>query len=98
MALSRRGFLALTALFGVSAPARAEGSAAVRLRPLLEAELEAIGRWAKSVGGRFGGAFVDVTTGAEIASVFADAPMNPASNQKLVTAGVALSRLSLIHI
>jgi D-alanyl-D-alanine carboxypeptidase/D-alanyl-D-alanine-endopeptidase (penicillin-binding protein 4) len=90
MPLSRRGFLAVSALLGVSAPVRAEVSPSARLRQLIEPELEALVRWAKSVGARFGGTFVDVATGAELASAFADAPMNPASNQKLVTAGVAL--------
>jgi D-alanyl-D-alanine carboxypeptidase/D-alanyl-D-alanine-endopeptidase (penicillin-binding protein 4) len=93
MALSRRGFLALTAVLGVAGSVRAEPSPAARLRPLVEPELEALGRWATQVGGRFAGTFVDVRTGAEIASVLADAPMNPASNQKLVTAGVALEVL-----
>jgi D-alanyl-D-alanine carboxypeptidase/D-alanyl-D-alanine-endopeptidase (penicillin-binding protein 4) len=93
MALSRRGFLALTAVLGVAGSARAATSPAAQLRPLVEPELEALGRWAASVGGRFAGTFVDVTTGAEIASVLADEPMNPASNQKLVTAAIALEVL-----
>ncbi len=54
-------------------------------------------RWAKSVGGRFGGTFIDATSGAEIAGAFADLPLNPASNQKLVTAGVALQKLGARH-
>jgi D-alanyl-D-alanine carboxypeptidase/D-alanyl-D-alanine-endopeptidase (penicillin-binding protein 4) len=91
--LSRRGFLAVTALLGVAREVRAEGATSSRLRSVLEVEFEALGRWAKSVGGRFGASFVDVASGAEIASSFADAPMNPASNQKLVTAGVALRHL-----
>ncbi|HEX6276812.1 MAG TPA: D-alanyl-D-alanine carboxypeptidase/D-alanyl-D-alanine-endopeptidase, partial [Polyangiaceae bacterium] len=93
MPLSRRGFLALTAVLGVAGSVRAEPAPAARLRPLVEPELEALARWATQVGGRFAGTFVDVTTGAEIASVHADAPMNPASNQKLVTAGIALEVL-----
>lgn len=91
--LSRRGFLALGALFGLTGGARAEAADASRLRALLEPELDALARWAKSVGGRFGGTFIDATTGAEIAGSFADVPLNPASNQKLVTAGVALRHL-----
>jgi serine-type D-Ala-D-Ala carboxypeptidase/endopeptidase (penicillin-binding protein 4) len=81
------------ALLAVAPRVRAEGAAPSRLRGLLEAELDAIGRWALSVGGRFGGTFIDVTSGAEIASFLADAPLNPASNQKLVTAAVALRHL-----
>jgi serine-type D-Ala-D-Ala carboxypeptidase/endopeptidase (penicillin-binding protein 4) len=81
------------ALLAVAPRARAEGLAPSRLRGLLEAELDAIGRWALSVGGRFGGTFMDVKSGAEIASFLADAPLNPASNQKLVTAAVALRHL-----
>ena len=93
MALTRRGFLALGALVGLSREARGEAIVSSRLRGLIEPELEAIERWAASVGGRFGGTFIDVTSGAELASVLADAPLNPASNQKLVTAGVALRHL-----
>ncbi|HEX6764597.1 MAG TPA: D-alanyl-D-alanine carboxypeptidase/D-alanyl-D-alanine-endopeptidase [Polyangiaceae bacterium] len=93
MTLSRRGFLALTALLGVTRGARADASVPSRLRGLLEVELDALGRWAKSVGGQFGGAFIDVPSGAEVNSSFADLPMNPASNQKLVTAGLALRHL-----
>ena len=97
MALTRRGFLALGALIGLSREAWGEPVAPGRLRGLIEPELDAIERWATSVGGSFGGTFIDVTSGAEIASVRADAPMNPASNQKLVTAGVALRHLGARH-
>jgi len=93
MLLSRRGFLALGAVLGVSRPLRAEVAVPSRFRGLVEPELEAIGRWAASVGGRFSAAFVDTASGAEIASFRSDASMNPASNQKLVTAGVALRYL-----
>jgi D-alanyl-D-alanine carboxypeptidase/D-alanyl-D-alanine-endopeptidase (penicillin-binding protein 4) len=97
MALTRRGFLALGALVGLAGEAGAEPVAPSRLRGLLEPELEALERWASSVGGSFGGTFIDVTSGAELASVLADVPMNPASNQKLVTAGVALRHLGPSH-
>jgi D-alanyl-D-alanine carboxypeptidase/D-alanyl-D-alanine-endopeptidase (penicillin-binding protein 4) len=97
LALSRRGFLALGALLGLAPGARAEAAGGTRLRALLEPELDALGRWAASVGGHFGGTFIDATTGAEIAGTFADLPLNPASNQKLVTAGVALRHLGARH-
>jgi D-alanyl-D-alanine carboxypeptidase/D-alanyl-D-alanine-endopeptidase (penicillin-binding protein 4) len=98
MTLSRRGFLALGAVLGVSRPLRAEIAVPSRFRGLVEPELEAIARWATSIGGRFAGAFVDTASGAELASFHADAPMNPASNQKLVTAGVALRHLGAGYV
>jgi D-alanyl-D-alanine carboxypeptidase/D-alanyl-D-alanine-endopeptidase (penicillin-binding protein 4) len=97
MALTRRGFLAFAALAGLSREASGAPVAAGRLRGLIEPELEAIAHWATSVGGSFGGTFIDVMTGAEIASVLADVPMNPASNQKLVTASMALHHLGPRH-
>lgn len=97
MALTRRGFIALGALVGLPREARGEPVLPSRLRGLIEPELASIERWATSVGGSFGGTFIDVTSGAEIASVLADVPMNPASNQKLVTAGVALRHLGQGH-
>jgi D-alanyl-D-alanine carboxypeptidase/D-alanyl-D-alanine-endopeptidase (penicillin-binding protein 4) len=93
MVLSRRGFLGASLLLGLAPRARAEVAVPIRLPHLVVPELEAVGRWAKSLGGRFGAELVDAATGAEIAGYFADAPLNPASNQKLVTAGVALRRL-----
>jgi serine-type D-Ala-D-Ala carboxypeptidase/endopeptidase (penicillin-binding protein 4) len=90
-ALSRRSFLAAAAALAVSgrsSAAQVSGLGVVLAPALLNAAA-----WAKSVGGRFGACFVDAANGAELAAQAADVAENPASNQKLVTAGALLRHL-----
>jgi D-alanyl-D-alanine carboxypeptidase/D-alanyl-D-alanine-endopeptidase (penicillin-binding protein 4) len=90
--LSRRGFLLGLATTALGRPAF--GSEGALVLPTAAAPaLEAAVRWAQSVGGRLGGCFVDIESGAELAGADADVAENPASNQKLVTAGVLLRNL-----
>jgi len=91
--LSRRGFLA--ALGVLTLPGRA---VAGENPSRLQAALTSAERWAATGGGRFGASFVDLTTGLDLGSVSADVADNPASNQKLVTAGAALSLLGPAHV
>ncbi len=78
-----------------SAAARAApsgvGAAAAKAVGALERRIEA-------KGGRLGAAVVDLTAPASlVAASNADAPMNPASNQKLATAAAALELLGPEH-
>lgn len=95
--LSRRSFfsgLAVTA-FGVRAGA---GAASDPLAPLLVSGLEQATRWAAGAGARLGACFVDVASGVELAGVAAGVAENPASNEKLVTAGTLLHHLGGRHV
>lgn len=56
-------------------------------------KLEALSSWVKSRKGELGVAVVDLGTGRELLGEGAERALNPASNQKLVTAAVALSEL-----
>lgn len=55
--------------------------------------VQQLGAWCRERGGRAVVALVDVDSGASLASLDADTPVNPASTSKLVTAAAALSRL-----
>jgi serine-type D-Ala-D-Ala carboxypeptidase/endopeptidase (penicillin-binding protein 4) len=56
-------------------------------------KLEALSTWVKSRKAELGFALVDLGTGRELLGEGAERALNPASNQKLVTAAVALSEL-----
>ena len=89
--VSRRGFLAASALFVVR-PARAlepERS----LTPRARKELEELAGFAESSKLELGVSVVDVLSGQELFGFAADEARNPASNQKLVTAAAALRHL-----
>jgi len=90
--LSRRGFLTGLAVIAVGPRAQA-ADGAERLGALLAPELAAAARWADGVGARLGACFVDLETGTELAGVAAGVADNPASNEKLVTAGTLLRNL-----
>lgn len=59
----------------------------------LTAELDAATRWVQSAGGRLGACLIDIESGRELAGVAPGIAENPASNQKLVTAGALLRHL-----
>lgn len=56
-------------------------------------KLEALSSWVKSRKAELGCAVLDLGTGRELLAEGAERALNPASNQKLVTAAVALSEL-----
>jgi len=90
--LSRRGFLALTATAAFARPAFAQ-SGTDALGAAIASELEAATRWAQAAGARLGACLVDIDSGSELAGAAAGVAENPASNQKLVTAGALLRHL-----
>ncbi|HEY3497641.1 MAG TPA: D-alanyl-D-alanine carboxypeptidase/D-alanyl-D-alanine-endopeptidase [Polyangiaceae bacterium] len=89
--LSRRSLLA--GLAALALPSRSEADAGSDITSELVPALAAFGAWARGVGGRFGACFVDVASGRELGSFAADVAENPASNEKLVTAGAVLRHL-----
>jgi serine-type D-Ala-D-Ala carboxypeptidase/endopeptidase (penicillin-binding protein 4) len=91
-AVSRRGFLALAATAAVGRPAFAAGETE-RLVAAVTPELDAAARWAQAAGARLGACLIDIDSGAELAAAAPDVAENPASNQKLVTAGALLRYL-----
>jgi D-alanyl-D-alanine carboxypeptidase/D-alanyl-D-alanine-endopeptidase (penicillin-binding protein 4) len=70
-------------------PSSAPSQLAVRVAP----KLEALSSWVKSHKGELGFALRDLGTGRELSGDGATRSLNPASNEKLVTAAVALSEL-----
>jgi D-alanyl-D-alanine carboxypeptidase/D-alanyl-D-alanine-endopeptidase (penicillin-binding protein 4) len=89
--ISRRALLA-----GLAAAAAAPAAAASDtdgLKALVGAELESAVRWAQSVGARLGASLVELESGVELAAASPLVAENPASNQKLVTAGALLKHL-----
>jgi D-alanyl-D-alanine carboxypeptidase/D-alanyl-D-alanine-endopeptidase (penicillin-binding protein 4) len=93
--LSRRGFLA--AATAVALPSQAWAAPPRPAGQLLQALADAEA-WALAGGGAFGACALGL--GAEeatLGAVDADVAVNPASNQKLVTAAVALRRLGAQH-
>lgn len=93
--VSRRGFLAGLGATALVPPAFALEEAAPAPAPLagVQPALEAAARWARGVGARIGACFIDLTSQAEFAGIAAEVAENPASNQKLVTAGTLLRNL-----
>ncbi|HTQ05980.1 MAG TPA: D-alanyl-D-alanine carboxypeptidase/D-alanyl-D-alanine-endopeptidase [Polyangiaceae bacterium] len=94
--LSRRSFLAGCGVALVGGEASA-GAAPEALAPLIGSALEPATSWAAGVGARLGACFLDVATGAELGGVSAGVAENPASNEKLVTAGTLLHHLGGAH-
>jgi D-alanyl-D-alanine carboxypeptidase/D-alanyl-D-alanine-endopeptidase (penicillin-binding protein 4) len=90
--ISRRAFLAGLAT-AAAAPAVRAGGDVESLRALAGAELESAVRWAQGVGARLGACLLDLGSGLELASASPLVAENPASNQKLVTAGALLKHL-----
>jgi D-alanyl-D-alanine carboxypeptidase/D-alanyl-D-alanine-endopeptidase (penicillin-binding protein 4) len=86
---TRRAFL--TGLAAAAASLRLQASeAAPRLSAEVAAELDAAASWATSHGARLGACFIDVNTSLELGGLAAGVAENPASNEKLVTAGTLL--------
>jgi D-alanyl-D-alanine carboxypeptidase/D-alanyl-D-alanine-endopeptidase (penicillin-binding protein 4) len=73
----------------VARPAPAPAAIGERARP----KLSALSRWVEQRGGELGVAVRDLGSGRELLASGAERALNPASNQKLVTAAVALSTL-----
>lgn len=73
----------------VARPSPVPGQLASRLAP----QIEALSTWVKKRQGELGFALRDLGSGRELAGEGATKQLNPASNQKLVTAAVALSEL-----
>ena len=69
------------------------GSAPSQLPGRVAPKLEALSSWVKSHKGELGFALRDLGSGRELAADGAARALNPASNQKLITAAVALSEL-----
>jgi serine-type D-Ala-D-Ala carboxypeptidase/endopeptidase (penicillin-binding protein 4) len=94
--LTRRSFLALGSLLAL--PARevlAQGTDPVlaRLVGVLAPKLAELEKWVTDAGGTLHVAVADGRTAQELLGVDAATPENPASNQKLITAGAALHYL-----
>jgi D-alanyl-D-alanine carboxypeptidase/D-alanyl-D-alanine-endopeptidase (penicillin-binding protein 4) len=90
--LTRRSFLAGAGAGLLSAGAPA-ATAPDELTPLIGSALELATRWATGAGARLGACFVDVASGSELGGAAAGIAENPASNEKLVTAGTLLHHL-----
>ncbi|HEV8550398.1 MAG TPA: D-alanyl-D-alanine carboxypeptidase, partial [Polyangiaceae bacterium] len=91
-ALTRRCFLVALSALGL-APAAGAAIDPERLGRSLAPELDGAVRWAEGVGARLGACIIDVESGVELAGAAAGVAENPASNQKLVTAGALLKNL-----
>ena len=74
---------------GVARPGSAPGQLLTRVTP----KLEALSTWVKTHKADLGFALRDLGSGRELAAEGATRSLNPASNQKLITAAVALSEL-----
>jgi D-alanyl-D-alanine carboxypeptidase/D-alanyl-D-alanine-endopeptidase (penicillin-binding protein 4) len=79
-------FALLLVGFVISAPRSAQAAS-------LHDAVSELAAWAEREGGRAGIAVIDTESGALIASHDATLVLNPASNQKIVTAAAALARL-----
>jgi serine-type D-Ala-D-Ala carboxypeptidase/endopeptidase (penicillin-binding protein 4) len=73
----------------VGRPGSAPSQLLVRVAP----KLEALSSWVKAHKGELGCALRDLGSGRELAGEGATRSLNPASNEKLITAAVALSEL-----
>lgn len=73
----------------VARPSSAPGQLVTRVAP----KLEALSSWVKGHKGELGFALRDLGTGRELSGDGATRSLNPASNEKLITAAVALSEL-----
>jgi D-alanyl-D-alanine carboxypeptidase/D-alanyl-D-alanine-endopeptidase (penicillin-binding protein 4) len=91
-ALAGSWALASSAAVVAEKPAPAAASAVVAARSLKQSVAE-FGRWVRSAGGTAGVAVVELESGAVLASLSETLPLNPASNQKLLTAAAALKYL-----
>jgi D-alanyl-D-alanine carboxypeptidase/D-alanyl-D-alanine-endopeptidase (penicillin-binding protein 4) len=80
---------AAPALAAVPRPAPASSQLVGRA----QRKLDALSSWVKTRKGELGFALLDLGTGRELLADGAERALNPASNQKLVTAAVALSEL-----
>ncbi|HEY6079915.1 MAG TPA: D-alanyl-D-alanine carboxypeptidase/D-alanyl-D-alanine-endopeptidase [Polyangiaceae bacterium] len=80
-------------LAAIPRPSAAPSTLPARLAP----KLEALSSWVKTRKGDLGFALRDLGSGRELLAEGAERALNPASNQKLVTAAVALSVLGPTH-
>jgi len=65
--------------------------------PELAQLLSELERFLGAAGGRLGAAIIDLESGASLGAVAEHEPLNPASNQKLLTAAAALAELGPNH-
>ena len=93
--LTRRSFVALGGLVLLPGRAVAQPSepALERLVRVASPRIEELEKWVTGAGGKLRMAVADAQSGAELIALDASTPENPASNQKLVTAGAALHYL-----
>lgn len=95
--LTRRGFAAALGSLGLSSAAqqaRAEAPLPLeRLRAVAQSELAELAGWAKAQKAELTARVSDALSDRELGSVAPHLPLNPASNQKLLTMAVALERL-----
>jgi D-alanyl-D-alanine carboxypeptidase/D-alanyl-D-alanine-endopeptidase (penicillin-binding protein 4) len=87
--LTRRAFVTGLATAAAGVHVRAN-ELAPRLPAGVAAERETAASWATSHGARLGACFLDVNTWVELGGVASGVAENPASNEKLVTAGTLL--------
>jgi serine-type D-Ala-D-Ala carboxypeptidase/endopeptidase (penicillin-binding protein 4) len=76
-----------------ASPVARPGQAPSQLVTRAQRKLDALSSWVKTRKGELGFALLDLGSGRELLAEAAERPLNPASNQKLVTAAVALSEL-----
>ncbi len=96
-------FVSLALALAPATPSRAEAPSSTPVadragmrpaaRTAAQAAVAELADWVGRSGGRLGASVVDVGTGETLAKSAEHALYNPASNQKLLTAAVALSRL-----
>jgi len=75
------------------AVAQAGDPALERLAKVARPKLEELEKWVAAAGGKLRVSLVDARSARELVGIDASTPENPASNQKLVTAGAALHYL-----
>jgi serine-type D-Ala-D-Ala carboxypeptidase/endopeptidase (penicillin-binding protein 4) len=87
--------LSLALVVPTAAPAQDATATPAQARaraPWVE-QLQSLADWVKGRGGALGVQIVSADTGAVLGEIAPDAPLNPASNMKVLTAAVALDRL-----
>lgn len=89
---------ALSALAFLSGARRSSAQSSLeRLSAVATGELEELARWATAQDARVSAHVSDALSGRELAGSSAHVPLNPASNQKILTMAVALEQLGPEH-
>jgi serine-type D-Ala-D-Ala carboxypeptidase/endopeptidase (penicillin-binding protein 4) len=94
--LTRRSFVALGALLFVparQAVADPRDAGFQQVLKVVQPQLQELEKWAAAAGGKLRFSLADARAGQELFGIDSSTPENPASNQKLVTAGAALQYL-----